>query len=982
LALPERLESRRLLAANASLAFAPVNDFTFGPVTSLVAPPASGDFVGSVAVSTLAAGGAGIAVTSFDAAAGRLFYSTDSGGTWTEAGAISGRSALLLHATPQTRLAFRPYVDSQITATDAVTFRVWEGTGGFVNGATGIDTLFVASQVVARVPTSDSAVAAAVAANGSFAVIAERGSGVRVVSLLAANRGATLATLDTPGAAVGVAISVDSRQAYVADDYGGLAIIDLTTPSQPRISATVATTGFPQAGYAYGVAATAGGRYLFVAASSSGLDIVDLLAAGGPRVIRNVALGGYAIGVAATADGRYAFVTNSAGTVQVVDAVNPATAAVVRTVALGATPESIAIGSAGVAVVACGEKGVKIVSSSAPATAAVIGSVETPGRAWGATFSADGKRAYVADRTAALVLDLTSPAAPRIVGGLDGAIGTLGLARGPSGLVVVADGGAGSLVVDTTRPNTTATVPTTGGAKRLTLRPDGAYAFVADNTAGLQLIRTGGIGTEAVVGTLATGRRAADVAVSANGRYAYVADTMTGLVVVDALDPAAPRTVTVITEPLNAVAVATSADGRYAYVGDRFNGLSIYDLINPAAPLKLKSVAGAWPVVDVAVAPNRSLAVVAVDSSGIEVFDVASPASARSTARLSLGGEAAVAVAIGADNQTAYAVTETGRLHAVSLANPAAPRVVATLQLGPAATGIGLTPDGGRAFVTLGAEGIAVVDLTDSSRPRLIGRIVAPGEPQSAVVTSGEYLFVAANSAGLFVQDVTPLEGFSSGAATVSAMLGGTVDTQGNVQLERTAAGEWLANGTVITSSIEFTALEAQWQLLEAEIENGERLVTARHRSGALHRFVADDTWRLVGFAGIRNATSIVLPRSARGAAVEQGDTVPAFPANVTAPIDLTGTATLRRNATGRLFAGAVPLERAGEPLVQSAIVGAVPLAAEALPEGNRLLLRTTTGGLVVWRFDTAWRFVAAEAEVARTSAAATVLALQFGMQV
>ncbi|MFM1904022.1 MAG: hypothetical protein RLZZ440_1922, partial [Planctomycetota bacterium] len=473
----------------------------------------------------------------------------------------------------------------------------------------------------------------------------------------------------------------------------------------------------------------------------------------------------------------------------------------------------------------------------------------------------------------------------------------------------------------------------------------------------------------------------ADVAVSANGRYAYVADTMTGLVVVDALNPAAPRTVTVITEPLNAVAVATSADGRYAYVGDRFNGLSIYDLINPAAPLKLKSVAGAWPVVDVAVAPNRSLAVVAVDSSGIEVFDVASPAGARSTARLSLGGEAAVAVAVGADNQTAYAVTETGRLHAVSLATPAAPRVVASLQLGTAATGIGLSPDGGGGFVTLGAEGIAVVDLTDPTQPRLLGRIVAPGEPQSAVVTSDEYLFVAANSAGLFLQDVTPLEGFSSGAATVSAMLGGTVDTQGNVPLERTAAGEWLAGGTVITSAIDFAALEAQWQLLEAEIENGERLVTARHRSGALHRFVADDTWRLVGFAGIRNATSIVLPRSARGAAVEPGDAVSAFPANVTAPIDLTGSATLRRTATGQLFAGEVPLERDGEPLVQSAIVGAVPLAAESLPEGNRLLLRTTTGGLVVWQFDAAWRFVAAEPEVARNSPAATVLALQFGMQ-
>ena len=151
----------------------------------------------------------------------------------------------------------------------------------------------------------------------------------------------------------------------------------------------------------------------------------------------------------------------------------------------------------------------------------------------------------------------------------------------------------------------------------------------------------------------------------------------------------------------------------------------------------------------------------------------------RSLARLSLGGEAAVAVAIGSDNQTAYAVTTAGRLHAISLANPRSPQVTATVDLGAEASGLGLNSDGSRGFRALGAEGVVAVDLSRPTHPLLLGRIVTPDEPQSAIVTTNGQLPLAANSAGLFVQDVTPLAGFSIGAAAVTAILGGPVESRG-----------------------------------------------------------------------------------------------------------------------------------------------------------------------------------------------------------
>ena len=512
------------------------------------------------------------------------------------------------------------------------------------------------------------------------------------------------------------------------------------------------------------------------------------------------------------------------------------------------TAEGLALSADGsLAYVACGQDGLKVVNL---AIGIEVGSLDTDGYAWNVTRAASGNRLYVADGRdgGTLVVDISTPTQPRVVGMLDGSVDARGVAVAPTGnKVVVADFAGGTLILDTTRSNSTGIARTTGGAKRAVPRPDGAFTFVADNSAGLAIVQTGTIGTERVVGTVGTGRFAVDVAVSANGRYACVADTTTGLVVVDATTPANPVKTRVLADPINPTAVATSADGRHLFVADRFGGMVIYSLANPAIPQKVKAVGGVWPVADVAVSANGQLAAVAAATNGIQLFNVAAPTAAASLATIALGGEAATGVAIAPDSATAYAVTESGSLRVISLAVPAAPTQLASLDLGAAANGITICPDGFRAYVATNA-GVIAVDISQPGRPLLLGTMPTQGGPQSVVATADKRLLIAANAGGLVVQNVASPAGFSLASDAIAARLRGTLESRGSLPLSKTAAGAWQAGASTISAAGSLAAIEAAWQFLEAEALADSNTLFARHRSGALHRLVADQTWQLLGF--------------------------------------------------------------------------------------------------------------------------------------
>lgn len=109
----------------------------------------------------------------------------------------------------------------------------------------------------------------------------------------------------------------------------------------------------------------------------------------------------------------------------------------------------------------------------------------------------------------------------------------------------------------------------------------GDYAYVADGSAGLQIVdiaarSDSGIFTPRIVGTLDTGGTALDVVVS--GDYADVADGDQGLRIVDVTDPAAPSPVAAWSTTTTGTALKVVSVGDYAFVAEDRAGTAVYKL--------------------------------------------------------------------------------------------------------------------------------------------------------------------------------------------------------------------------------------------------------------------------------------------------------------------------------------------------------------------------------------------------------------------
>ncbi|WP_300574054.1 DUF4347 domain-containing protein [Phenylobacterium sp.] len=261
---------------------APVLDATNSPsLTGLVedAPaPTNGSAAGSTLVSSLLGGASdvdsgalqGMALVG-SSAQGTLWYSIDSGVTWTQAPALSATSALLLASNA--RVYFQPGADVAGTLTDAITFRAWDRTSG-ANGGTadvstnGAGTAFSSSTDVVSLAISNvnDLPTGAVAVSGAPLV----GSTLGIDQTLAdadgfdpANfayqwmadgvdiGGATASTLTVTQGLFGHVITVkisytDDRGAAESVTSAGTAAVTNPPPPPPSPSPTVPTSGDDQ----------------------------------------------------------------------------------------------------------------------------------------------------------------------------------------------------------------------------------------------------------------------------------------------------------------------------------------------------------------------------------------------------------------------------------------------------------------------------------------------------------------------------------------------------------------------------------------------------------------------------------------------------------------------------------------------------------------------------------------------------------------
>jgi len=549
-----------------------------------------------------------------------------------------------------------------------------------------------------------------------------------------------------------------------------------------------ATPTLTLAGHLGGPALTVAvqGHYAYVGHSFE-FAVVDVTKPATPQRVGYLVLSTNDIAMA----GNLAYVASRTGLV-IVDVSNPTRPTQVGDWRLAETAVSVAVRGDYAYVVTKG--GLSVIRIASPTAPQLVGFAALPGRL--ETVSLDGDLAYVASNTGLHVLDIHTPSQPRPRAGTlwvrqsfiatsgyaEAALatdGTLYVAVGDQGLLVIADGRAAA-------PMDAPTLRLHGYAEAIAVT--GHYALVAAGVGEMQVVDMADPVQPTLAGALALPGYALDLAVA--GDYAYVIDRYHGMTIIAIAQPTAPdptghyatpgftHNVDVIdtrafvtTAPQGAVhlvdltdpahtyqtgwvatldaAEAVAVAGRYAYVAGGYSGLEVMDLAAADGPMRVARLDG--PGYVQAVQLTGDYAYVAAEG-GLQIIDVTTPTQPREVAcYCGTGAITDVAVAGGNPLGTAVLLGDSGRLQWLDLTNPAAPELVASLHVSGRATAVAYA--NGYAYVAAGTEGLRIVAF-DAGAPTDIGVYAAPGAVNDVVVT-GRYAYLALMDQGVEVLDLT-----------------------------------------------------------------------------------------------------------------------------------------------------------------------------------------------------------------------------------
>jgi hypothetical protein len=388
-----------------------------------------------------------------------------------------------------------------------------------------------------------------------------------------------------------------------------------------------------------------------------------------------------------------------------------------------------------------------------------------------------------------------------VVGGINYASGNVGIGTNtPSEKLDVS---GGSIIANTpVNPRVIATEDTSSFAFGVAIA--GRYAYVADHTAGLQVIDISDPSDPITIATEDTSGYAYGVAIA--GRYAYVADYDAGLQVIDISDPSDP--VTIATEDTSGFALGVAIAGRYAYVGDHSAGLQVIDISDPSDPVTIATENTSGFANSVAIAGRY--AYVADNAAGLQVIDISDPSDPVTIATEDTSG---LAYGVAIAGRYAYVADFDAGLQVIDISDPSDPVTIATEPTSSFAVGVAIA--GRYAYVADNAAGLQVIDISDPSDPVTIATEDTSGLAYGVAI-AGRYAYVGDYSAGLQVIDINGSEFSSLYAGQVGAtnadieedlIVGNNLNVDGAAQVGSDAliGGGLAVRGKATSSSTEET---------------------------------------------------------------------------------------------------------------------------------------------------------------------------------
>jgi hypothetical protein len=367
--------------------------------------------------------------------------------------------------------------------------------------------------------------------SGNYAYVT--GEEIYIVDISDAAAPSVIGHQNTSGDSAGIDADGSGQYAYVADGYAGMKVFDLFKPDSPALGTVVSTANTAKDAAVYG-------NYLYAAVHTDGMQAFTLTNPSSPVLKDSIETDDSANEIAICGD--FAFIADSTAGLQIIDISEPANMERVSTCDTPYSAQDIVL-KGDYALIADYSSGIQIIDISDISTPELISSYNTPGYAWGVDVSGD--YAFVADDSEGLrILDISNPNLPGLIGSVaaPGAnLRALSVAVRGNYAYVGYRSSSGSTdpvlqTVDISNPSSpveTATATTTEDVYSVTVR--GIYIYlVSTDTGGIEIFSLGTPSSPTRIANLPTPNSAQGLAV--NGGYTYIADGTAGLQVVE-LDP-------------------------------------------------------------------------------------------------------------------------------------------------------------------------------------------------------------------------------------------------------------------------------------------------------------------------------------------------------------------------------------------------------------------------------------------------------------
>jgi len=230
-----------------------------------------------------------------------------------------------------------------------------------------------------------------------------------------------------------------------------------------------------------------------------------------------------------------------------------------------------------------------------------------------------------------------------------------------------------------------------------------------------------------------------------SGNYAYVADNTDGLEIIDISDPTNPVEVGQVVDTGNAYSVFVS--GNYAYVADNTDGLEIIDISDPTNPVEVGQVVDTGSARGVFVSGNY--AYVVDNTDGLEIIDISDPLNPVEVGSVDDGGNA---VGVFVSGNYAYVADSGDGLEIIDISDPTNPVEVG--QVVDTGSARDVFVSGNYAYVADSGDGLEIIDISSSTNPFEVGQVVDTGSARGVFV-SGNYAYVADSTNGLEIIDIS-----------------------------------------------------------------------------------------------------------------------------------------------------------------------------------------------------------------------------------